>query len=302
MAFRFSCERLFAYCDHVYMWTLTFVTPCNNDKEAMHRLFLLCRHMKRKLPLLGGLRVVELHTHEIHFDATHGLHFHILISERIPYDRMKGWTNHFGFGIIHVTHCDNLGAALYLSKYLWKKNAIRFGARRWGAIGGFKPCKVKDVEYETSFMANKRELFGSLQLTFRGAMNLRCLTDIWGHWKRWPVPDVCQMFDSEFVGPGWRFTVEFETGGRLFEGSLTGAVKKAIMGANPNEWVRIWRKDKVCCSVFGQTTLQVHDPKWIARGWDLTGRKVSGRISFSGRKLGAGAAVKCPPAGVTQGN
>lgn len=261
MAFRFSAERLFDFNDHIYMWTFTFPVTLRNDEECMRIWNRFHQTLKWHFPLIKGLRVVEIHTNEVHFNATHGIHFHVLVNHRISYDRMAILAKKAGFGRIHVTPCENAGAALYLSKYLWKDNQIRFRARRWGPIGGFRHTRVKDVEYVTVFTANRFDMFGARQVSFNGCVELRRLTDLYGSWKSWAPDTFCSFADNEgmrLFPHGWRFAVEWENG-RVVPGlrSVTQAVLLAARANDPQDVARIWRGPRIVAQMLGNTVLHV---------------------------------------------
>jgi len=255
MAFRFSVDKLFQCNPVVTMWTFTFATTPWNDKQAMElwRRFMGV-DVVREWPLVRGLRVAELHKRELHFNCTHGIHFHALLNMRLPVERVKLFARRHGFGLIDCRVCDNAGAGYYLSKYLWKDDEMPFGCRRWGVINGFRACKVRDVEYETEFTRNRAVLFGKTQTSFKGCVQLRWLTDLWGpvFGGGWPVESFCELLDAEFQNhPQWTFTVEYESGGRAFgRKTLRDALLTAVRGRHKRETVRIYRQRQIVLHLY----------------------------------------------------
>jgi len=159
MAFQFSVEKLFAESKHVYMWTLTF-KKAETDGVAMYRFNQVMAMLQYHNKLLRGLRVVERHPGETFFgdvELSHGLHFHLLLNQRVSKDWLEriGWK--WGIGFTWVDEV-NLQDALYCAKYLSKKDGteLQKGGRKWGAIGGFENIKVADIEINSPFHRNFR--------------------------------------------------------------------------------------------------------------------------------------------------
>ena len=183
LAFQMSADRLFMYCNEVYFWTFTFRQVPRNDDWAMWQWANLMRAFKTCFPLHKGVRVVELH-------ETHGIHYHALINRRIAMDVIRRIAYPFGFGVMWVEHCDN-GTAGYLAKYLTKsyraENHFTKGRRRWGNIGRWANCKVRDLIMETSFTRSKSTLYGEKQISFGLALVLGSWVKLWGEVDEWPL-------------------------------------------------------------------------------------------------------------------
>lgn len=183
LAFQMSADRIFAYCNEVYFWTFTFRQVPRNDDWAMWQWANLMRAFKTRFPLHKGVRVVELH-------EKHGIHYHALINRRIAMDVIRRIAYPFGFGVMWVEQCDN-GTAGYLAKYLTKsyraENHFTKGRRRWGNIGRWDNCKVRDLVMETSFTRSKSTLYGEKQISFGLALVLGSWVKLWGEVDEWPV-------------------------------------------------------------------------------------------------------------------
>jgi len=95
------------------------------------------------------LRVVKLHKER-------GMHFHLLLTKGFPVRRMLALAWPYKFGKVDVRRAD-LGAGQYLAKYLtksYKSQNTMARRRRWGAFGGFKPCRCCDLEIISSYTRN----------------------------------------------------------------------------------------------------------------------------------------------------
>lgn len=163
-AFFLSGQRLFAESESVYFWTFTFseVMPDWYYSGTWQKFIgALCRFYGGTL---RGLKVVELH-------KDHGIHYHALLNKRIWVGQVRRLAKQFGMGaVVHVKKAD-LGAVGYLQKYLSKDfcgaNRLHSAVSRWGAIGGFKPCRVRDLEVDSVFhrkMKRAQQLTGLKQL------------------------------------------------------------------------------------------------------------------------------------------
>jgi len=190
-AFMFSADRLFAASRKVYFWTFTFKNVPADDKAAMEDWDTLHLRIRKLFPDLRGLRVCELH-------VSHGIHFHLLLNQRIPLRRLfrifKGSGFSYGrnreldFGRVSVTECNKF-AAEYLTKYMTKDYKKEFPTmrRRWGSVGSFDSCGVRDVIVDSPFHHNKKKLFSDSKISFVKAVLLRHYTLLYGKIGRWPV-------------------------------------------------------------------------------------------------------------------
>lgn len=201
-AWLWSAERLFAENEKIYFWGLTFVNTPIDDEMAMEDFNQLMTRVKNIFHGIQGLRVCELH-------RSHGIHFHLLINQRIPIRRMKriargnmrlnGVNRYLDFGRMSATICD-FGAAEYLSKYLVKGYCERnsfWHRRRWGTIGGFKQVRCKDIEFETLENINQRKMFGGYQIKMQTMRMIWYYTKLWGEVEEWPRPHKALVYRQE---------------------------------------------------------------------------------------------------------
>lgn len=114
----------------VYFWTFTFV-----QTQPIWRAAAAWSALQRQLfdwfGRFPGLRVAEMH-------QEHGLHFHVLVNERLPIAVVRRLAERYGFGRIEVQVVRNKqAAARYLVKYLAKGDPLPCpGMRRWSRFGG----------------------------------------------------------------------------------------------------------------------------------------------------------------------
>jgi len=153
-----SIRKLIAeHPENVWFWTLTFpeVMPYNYAGNSHRNLMLDMAHAQRdgKLPLWGGIKVAEEHT------SGHGLHFHWLITPRLPIRELLPLTRKNGFGRVHV-HPDPASpkTASYLVKYLCKGGNLP-SIRRWACIGNFNGVRVQDIEISSPSVDTYRQAF-----------------------------------------------------------------------------------------------------------------------------------------------
>jgi len=202
-AFWLSAEKLFTENDKIYFWTFTFNNVPMDDRSAMEdwrELHGRLRNIFRfrvggrggfDIDTLNGLRVAELH-------RSHGLHFHCLVNQRIPLERVKrlcrgnglpyGKNRYLDFGRMSVDAC-NEDTVDYLCKYLtstYRKTYQIYGGRRWGTIGGFKHVGVRDVVYDTPWHRSRDWLFRDQKCSYSTSMMIGHYTALWGDAKDWP--------------------------------------------------------------------------------------------------------------------
>lgn len=150
-AFLFSAQRLFAIHAKVYFWTWTFKTA-KCDWQYPYLYDKIMTELRGQFHGsenggLQGLRVLEHH-------ETHGLHYHLLLNERVPVALLKRIGLKYGLGRISVMRC-NPDTAWYLAKYLTKGDepfyrggGITTHTKRWHCVGGFQGCRKSDVEMD----------------------------------------------------------------------------------------------------------------------------------------------------------
>ena len=138
-AFIMSVEKLFDESERVFMWTITFrdVMPVWWYMNT-HTLFV--REVQKWYRKFRGLRVTEVHN-------LHGIHYHWLVDTWMDVELVRHLGRKFGIGRVHAVEADR-GAALYLAKYMSKKKQAPSIAKlsKWGTLGGFIPCRVRDIE------------------------------------------------------------------------------------------------------------------------------------------------------------
>ena len=136
-AFRLSFRRLALQYPKLYHWTFTFIKT-QNDWLCPACFEGFKQQLQRAhFGLLRGLRVTELH-------LIHGIHFHVILNERVSVHLVRRLAKKWGFGRVQVQQVDE-GTEGYLAKYLCKTAPRFFGRmRRWSPIGGAL-CRVSDV-------------------------------------------------------------------------------------------------------------------------------------------------------------
>lgn len=193
MAFHFGVERMFnLWSRSVYMWTLTF-KKVTTYEWAMYALNQVMKIVQNENALIRGLRVVELHPGHEYFgrEISHGYHFHFLVNRRICIQWLQRIGSRWGFGIIHVKRvCKE--EALYLAKYLTKdgREYLPKGARQWGTIGGFRHTAVRDIEIDSLYHRNMRQvqtMLKTTQVTADIAHTIYVNTKLHGVIKSWPT-------------------------------------------------------------------------------------------------------------------
>lgn len=152
-AFRWTVEDLFEHSQRVYLWTFTLV-------EAMPSWWIGPTWQKLQDWLRAtyfqpqGVRVFEWH-------RDHGLHIHMLVNRRIGVNELRRFARRLGFGRIHVVRA-NLGAALYLAKYLGKdRGKIPFSGRAWARIGRVGVA-VNAIEYRSPEITQRKRRIARL--------------------------------------------------------------------------------------------------------------------------------------------
>lgn len=140
-AFIFSAERLAK--QSLYMWTFTLAETMDvkqTRKLWNHFLTLL----RRRWPLLCGLRVFEMH-------KEHGLHVHLVTNRFIDVREVRRMLKQAGWGRPHVMRIAGRRAR-YLAKYLGKHRpeALK-GWRLWAGFGDWDWSKVKDIVVRSPF-------------------------------------------------------------------------------------------------------------------------------------------------------
>jgi len=157
-AFLLSAQQLAEKYEHLYFWTVTFYT-LHADWEASHMFTSFLNHLREVVGRdgWGGLRVAELH-------QEHGVHFHLIVTERLAADLVRRVGRCHGIGRVHVEMVhDKAGAAAYLAKYLSKqyeapKTKSGRNMRRWAAFGDVPRTKIKDLVNDSPMWIYRRNL------------------------------------------------------------------------------------------------------------------------------------------------
>lgn len=166
-AFLFTVDKMYNnWPNSVYMWTFT-MSKVYPDFRVMMYWQQLMDKLKREFPLLRGIRVVEVHPGTKHsgniYGLSHGLHFHALFNQRVSIHWINRISRKFGFGHVFVRKVTQQEAC-YLGKYLTKDQPdLQKGCRRWGTIGWTGSTKVRDVQIDSSFHRNMREVQNKLK-------------------------------------------------------------------------------------------------------------------------------------------
>lgn len=136
------------------MWTLTF-SALHSDWECARLFSSFLDHLRKVIGQTGwgGLRVAELH-------RTHGVHYHMLITERIHVSLMRRIGRCHGFGRIHVCRAVK-DSASYLIKYLHKqrqgpRTESGRSARKWASFGDIGKTRVKDTWLDSPMWRYRR--------------------------------------------------------------------------------------------------------------------------------------------------
>lgn len=172
-----TAEGLFQKHKAVYFWTLTFATV-KSDWEGSKCFRAFLKHLRDVVGKgWGGVRVAELH-------KEHGVHYHLLVTERLAVDIVRRVGRCHGIGRIHVCKADQ-AACGYLSKYLSKqkqgpKTEKGRSARRWAAFGEVERVRVKDLVNDSPMWVFRREH----KLCFLGYWQEKILSRCWDHGER----------------------------------------------------------------------------------------------------------------------
>jgi len=189
MAFAFSVDKMYRHWPNsVYMWTLTF-KKFKTDEQAMYCWKQLSAELQNKMPLLRGLRVVEVHPGSV-WRPSHGLHFHLLLNQRICKHWLERMGAKWGFGWTWVSKVPK-ERAMYIGKYLTESQPeLAKGCRKWGGFGGWNYTKVRDVEVSSPFHTNMTAILDRLkvkQLSMDVAHTIYLNTKRHGHFDQWPA-------------------------------------------------------------------------------------------------------------------
>jgi hypothetical protein len=152
-AFHLTCAKIFSQHSHVYFWTVTFY-ELHSDWVASELFGRFLWDLRRRLGKgWGGVRVAELH-------REHGVHFHLLVTARLPVDLVRTIGRCHGIGRVHVCKA-RPESGVYLAKYLSKrtsgpKTESGRNARRWAAFGDVDRTRVKDLENNSPMWVYRR--------------------------------------------------------------------------------------------------------------------------------------------------
>jgi len=226
-AFALSAERLFEHHTHVYFWTFTF-KKVQHDWRAMYRWNEFSKMMQALCPMWHGLRVTELH-------EMHGIHFHALLVPRMCVHLVRKISGKCEFGRIHVKRADR-GAINYLIKYVTPRNkdSLTAGMRRWGTVGGFKHVPVRNIEVESQFHRNMKELTQGRKADYLYTRDVYNRTQLEGPVREWTKlkQDVRRVY---FLNPSLMFKPKpLDKDGRRDDTYPQGVGRAVVYG-----WVRL---------------------------------------------------------------
>jgi len=145
-AFTLSARLLCEHYPKLYFWTVTFAV-LHDDWEASRLFSAFLNNLRQEVGRTGwgGLRVVELH-------KEHGVHYHLLVTERLAVDLVRRIGRCYGIGRIQVARVwesEYTEAINYLAKYLSKQKDSPRTEGRYEIVaekhGGFVEWGVKVV-------------------------------------------------------------------------------------------------------------------------------------------------------------
>lgn len=157
-AFLMTCEKLFDCAkrkrQQTYFWSFTFKRTYHDwDYPLLWHGFI--RELRNLHWGMCGVRVIEPH-------VEHGLHYHAIIDTRVSVHVVRAIGRKYGIGRVLVERCD-MGAAIYLSKYLTKHGPPMFsrtGRRlaKWHTIGAFEGVRKNAVWIDSPYMRARRRI------------------------------------------------------------------------------------------------------------------------------------------------
>lgn len=172
IAFKWTAERLFECFKPIYFWTFTYRVVMPDWWYSRTWASFIRKLQDCYGGTLKGVKVLEFH-------KDHGVHYHALLNNRVPVWLVRRLAKKSGMGRVQVKKA-NAKSIAYLAKYLSKqmgRDELGFsGGARWGTVGGFKGCRVRDIEIEspyTSYVALAREYLEERRIPFDLAMALR---------------------------------------------------------------------------------------------------------------------------------
>jgi hypothetical protein len=176
-AFMLTCDRMFKSHSKVYFWTITFY-ELHDDWECSRRFSKFIDLLRKRIGNgWGGVRVSELHKER-------GVHYHMLITRRIPADVVRAVGRYYGIGRVHACVADT-DASAYLGKYLSKqregaKTESGRSARKWAKFGQVEHVRVSDLVNDSPMWLYRREK----KLPFLGYWQEKILTRCWDHGEK----------------------------------------------------------------------------------------------------------------------
>jgi len=185
VAFLMSCQKLFGGRDRIYYWTFTW-RKCQPDWYYPKDWNVLMRTLQTHYGgFLQGLRVLEVHPGKE--GLSHGLHYHALVNQRMSVHVVGKLCERLGMGWPTVeTKAVNFNTSFYLAKYLSKKTDLWPGMHRWGTIGGFRQCKVNNLEIDSAFHRNFRFFSMGMKLPITDVSMIYWQSQLWGDYSEWP--------------------------------------------------------------------------------------------------------------------
>ena len=197
-AFLLTADRLFQeFPNSVYFWTFTWPTVMSDWRYGYSWNSFATRIRNFFGGTVVGVRVVEIHPGEF----SHGLHYHALVSRRLNIHIVRRIAKACGMGLCWVVKADT-ATKFYLAKYLTKESELSKGCRKWGTIGGFKPCTVRNLEIDSDLTRNMRWAreecnMGKSSYSFFTYVSNN--TRLYGPIQEWPVKKLRCVTKENFV-------------------------------------------------------------------------------------------------------
>lgn len=203
-AFILTANKLFEVYPKVYFWTFTF-KECMPDWWYPRHWDLFNKALQNLHGgWLPGVRVIEVHP------GGHGLHYHALLGVRLNIHLAVRVGKRYGIGQFMDPKQADIGSVMYLAKYLTKKEELYKGMRRWGCMGGFVPVRVRDIEVESVFADNMREIGRGKKVSFTLTSGVLSRTKVYGRVSQWPAGVRSELELSDGIAPINRPKLVFE--------------------------------------------------------------------------------------------
>jgi len=190
-AFLFSCEKMHRWFEgSIYFWTFTWKKVQPSWRYLPQWNQFMRELQNRYGGMIKGLRVIEMHPGEF----SHGFHFHALLNMRVSIHWVRRVSKKYGIGRIEVKKVNQKEQMYYLAKYLTKDEiALPKGMRRWGTIGGWSHTRNSDIQIQSTFHDNFREvqnIINKKQLDTNLVHTIYQNTQLYGSIQNWPIKEI----------------------------------------------------------------------------------------------------------------